>query len=404
MALSLPKVSIVMSNGALGSVVPSADGCMGVILTGATVTGPPSFTLGTSCYIDKFADLATNYGITAANNPSIVKFFTDFYNHAPSGTRVWFMGLLNTITMTQMVTDATLTYAHKLRKDANGEIRGLFVSRNPAIVSTVANGFDPDVATAIITAQAMAANGETTPPIFCIIEGRDYTPAVGTVPDLTAMSYDRVGVMVGDIVATGSGTVLNNAALGILAGKLASSPVQRNVGRVKDGPIASTTAFIKDKSIEQADYLSLHQKGYITFRVITGKAGFYFCDDPLATLPTGDYCHLTARRTIDKVYRIAYATLVEELNNEVSVNDAGQVSISYAKSIENKVENAIINSMTVNGELGNDPQNQNDTGVVCLVDPTQNIISTSKLIVSLRVKPYGYARTIEINLGFQILT
>ena len=404
MALTLPKVSIVMSNGALGSVVPSADGCMGVILTGVAVTGPPAFTLGTSCYIDKFADLLTNYGITLANNPSIFKFFTEFYNHAPSGTRVWFMGLAYTITMTQMVTDATTTYAHKLRKDANGEIRGLFICRTPASVTTVVNGFDPDVITAYTAAQAMAANGETTPPIFCIIDGRDYTPAVGTVADLTALSLDRVGVMVGDTVATGSGTVLNDAAMGILAGKLARSPVQRNIGRVKDGPIASTTAYLKDKSIEQADYLSLHQKGYITFRVITGKSGFYFCDDPLATLPSGDYCHLTARRTIDKAYRLAYAALVEELLNEVSVNDAGQVSVSYAKSLENKVENIIINSMTVNGELGNDPQNANDTGVQCLVDPTQNIISTSKLVISLRIKPYGYARSIEINLGFQILT
>ena len=63
-----------------------------------------------------------------------------------------------------------------------------------------------------------------------------------------------------------------------------------------------------------------------------------------------------------------------------------------------------MNSMTVNGELGNDPQNQNDTGVQCLVDQSINIVSTGTLAISLRVKPYGYARAIEINLGFQILT
>jgi len=78
--------------------------------------------------------------------------------------------------------------------------------------------------------------------------------------------------------------------------------------------------------------------------------------------------------------------------------------VSYAKSIENMIENAIINSMTVNGELGNDPADQNDTGVECLVDPTLNVLATGKIVVSLRIKPFGYAKFIEVNLGFKIIT
>ena len=56
--------------------------------------------------------------------------------------------------------------------------------------------------------------------------------------------------------------------------------------------------------------------------------------------------------------------------------------------------------MTAYGNLGNDPDNSNDTGVKCYIDPSQNVVSTSTIKVNIKVKPYGYARYIEANLGF----
>ena len=45
----------------------------------------------------------------------------------------------------------------------------------------------------------------------------------------------RVGVLIGDTISQSKG-----AAIGILAGKLASIPVQRHIGRVKDGALSAT--------------------------------------------------------------------------------------------------------------------------------------------------------------------
>ena len=59
--------------------------------------------------------------------------------------------------------------------------------------------------------------------------------------------------------------------------------------------------------------------------------------------------------------------------------------------------------MTSVGNLGNDPQDPNDTGVVAYVNPEQNIVATSRLEASLRIRPYGYAKYIEVDLGFQTL-
>ena len=145
----------------------------------------------------------------------------------------------------------------------------------------------------------------------------------------------------------------------------------------------------------------IHDKGYITFRTYVGIAGYFFNDDFTATAATDDYSHLTARRTIDKAYRIVYQTLVNYLLDEVPVNADGTLQISMLKSWESTVENAISGSMTANGELSADVNDPNDKGVKCFIDPNQNIVSSSKVIVNIAVRPFGYPRYIDVNLGFE---
>jgi hypothetical protein len=57
--------------------------------------------------------------------------------------------------------------------------------------------------------------------------------------------------------------------------------------------------------------------------------------------------------------------------------------------------------MTANGELSADVTDPKDRGVECFIDPTQNVISTSKVNIKIRIKPFGYARYIDIYLGFK---
>ncbi|MFZ4548116.1 MAG: DUF2586 family protein, partial [Bacteroidales bacterium] len=262
-------------------------------------------------------------------------------------------------------------------------------------------GIDPDSVTAITQAQttAMWAQDTLKAPILVCVSGLYYTGIAANLTNLLTMTNSRVCVMVGDTV-TGNG-----CAIGLLAGKIAAAPVQRNIGRVKDGAVLGVAlAYHASTLLESNDVSGAYDKGYITLRTHVGRSGYFFIDDTLANLPTDDYSRITARRTVDKAFRIAYTTLVNEMLDEVSVTDAGKISVAYAKSIENKVENAIINSMTANGELGNDPGDQNDTGVSCWIDTNQNIVATGKVNVTLKVKPYGYARFIEVSLGFKTLT
>ena len=55
--------------------------------------------------------------------------------------------------------------------------------------------------------------------------------------------------------------------------------------------------------------------------------------------------------------------------------------------------------MTAAGELSADADG---TGCKAYVDPTQNVLSTSKIELTLKVRPFGYARYVDVKLGFQV--
>ena len=44
----------------------------------------------------------------------------------------------------------------------------------------------------------------------------------------------------------------------------------------------------------------------------------------------------------------------------------------------------------------------NDLGVQCYINPDQDILTTNRLDITLKVKPYGYAKYIEVELGFLV--
>ena len=73
------------------------------------------------------------------------------------------------------------------------------------------------------------------------------------------------------------------------------------------------------------------------------------------------------------------------------------------KSWESEVIAAIVNQMTANNELGADPEDSADKGVECVIDYTQNVAAANRISIQLRVKPYGYAKYIHVELGFSVI-
>jgi hypothetical protein len=261
---------------------------------------------------------------------------------------------------------------------------------------TSQEGIDKDVLTAAAKAQQLGewATTELYAPMVTLLEGRNYTEAT-ELHDLTKETWDRVGIVVSD---TKAGT--NGACMGTLLGRAASVSVQRNIGRVKDGSLKPLEMYVGEKKTEEASesVRKLYEKGYIVARKYVGS-GYYWADDNLACDPTGDYAKLALRRVIDKAYRTAYDTLLDMLLDELEVNEDGTLDTGVVKSWQQTVETAINRKMTANGELSSDGE-----GCVCKIDETQNVLATSMVKVTLKVRPYGYARYVDVNLGFQVTT
>lgn len=396
----LPRVKITFANGALGQVEAMADGCLGFIALGAKeVAGDDNFKLNKAYMIKRLSELKT-LGVTPTENANLYRNVKDFYAEAGDGAELWIMGFAESSTFIDVLDKDSDKSAKALLQASNGKIRGLVAFKTPAAgnTATTEKGLDKDVADALVKAQGLGewATDELRAPIFTLIEGHAFSGKATELNDLTQMAHNRVGVVIGDTAASSK-----NACMGIVAGRIASSPVQRKISRVKDGALTPATVYIGENPAELADVETIHEKGYITFTTFVGKSGYFIADDNLATSVEDDYRSLSNRRVIDKAYRIAYNALLDSLNDEVPISSDGNLSPAWCTALKSDVEHAVISNMTANGNLGNDPGDPDDSGVTCSIDYKQQILSNSTLSVELRIKPNGYAKYINVELGFK---
>ncbi|MBF0576604.1 DUF2586 family protein [Dysgonomonas sp. GY617] len=390
----LPRVKIEYGNGALGQAVSSADGLLCLVVVGASAVAD-KFTLAKHYPLQNIDGLEA-LGITPENNPLVYKIVKDFYTEAQDGTKTYIVGYPQTLAMSDVLNKDN-PYCRNIIELTKGEIRGFAVTKVASETPTITNGLDTDLAAAMLNAQALGnwATEVKNAPVFSILDGLSYAGDPEALPDLKTFAYNRVGVVIGDTSISSK-----NQSVGLIAGRIASSPVQRNIARVKSGALNVLEMYAGDKPIELADINTIHGKRYLTFRTFTGFSGYYVADDLLASKETDDYNQITRRRTIDKAFRIAYPTLVEELVDEIPVNENGTMIETYAAAFEQKVINAI--SLNMKGELSVDPTDENDKGVKCVVDRTVNVLATSQIKGTLRVRPFGYGKYIDVLLGFTI--
>lgn len=389
--MALPGVSLLLQNGGLGLAPLSDDSVVGIVFNGVAAT---SLALGTSFQgfgLDDFEALGIDAAYDTTNTVKVWHTIKEFYDAAGDGAELWIM-LVSQATTVEAILTKTNTHAKKLLDDAGGRIRILGVGRNPAggySPNTSANQIDLDIVNALTTGQALADDMQAAfKPVRIVLEGYAYTGTASGLPNLKAQTKPNMAILIGN---SESGA---RSAIGILLGRLAAIPVQRNPGRVKDGALPITAAYLGTATLEsnQGASTSIHDKGFITLRTYPGKAGYFFTDDPTAVAATNDYSSLARGRVIDKAIRIAYTTYVEEILDEVEIDPStGYIATVKAKYYQALIENAIGTAMVGENEI---------VSVAAYVDPTQNVLSTNKICIDIRIVPYGYAKAIEVRLGF----
>lgn len=390
----LPRVKIQFLNGQLGTVGESADGLLALIVG---LEDPGEITEGKLYSIRRFSDVE-DIGITEGGNPGAYKVMKDFYNEAEEGTEVIFYGYDGASDIDELVRPGIII--DEVVAPMNGKVRGILFCnfRNRQETDTFALPSNLYDALSLAQPLAQKATDEYKSPIFIGFEGMCFDDKKAA-KDLSSENYNRVFVFIGDNQKDDDIKKLGSC-MGTIAGRIATSAVQRNIGRVKDGSLYPNQMYIGKKTVEESESLieDLYEKGYITPRKYVGRSGYFFTDDRMACKSTDDYAHLTARRVIDKAYRIAYDTLLDMMLDELEVNEDGTLQNAVVASWQQTVEDAINSSMTANGELSA----TDGEGCVCFIDPKQNVVSTSTIKVTIKVRPYGYARYVDVNLGFQV--
>ncbi len=376
--MSLPKVTILFSDGNLLKDIAAIDGIAGIV---GTVQTPGL--IGVPKVVYNLAD-AVAQGFSLAEEPDFYRHLREFYAELAGNQELHIMGVEDTMPMATMLDKDSDDSAKKLLAAANGKIRLLAVFRKPDGGYDPGNDFyDADVEASLTKSITFVADQNTKYNYLrVLIEGRVANEGSGTILVPKESESDYAGVVVGGSVNDGS------ASVGTILGRAVKFAAHIKVGKVANGPLQLSAVFIGTTAL--ADYLALatlHGTGVISFMNHPTKAGIYPGIDRMAN--TGDYRLLAHGRIIDKAAVITLATYVDELENEVDVID-GKISELDLAHLEGRVKQQL--------EAGMGDQVSNK-GIEVYISPDQDIINTSTLNVKIRIRPKGYTSFIDVDLG-----
>ncbi len=123
-----------------------------------------------------------------------------------------------------------------------------------------------------------------------------------------------------------------------------------------------------------------------------GYEGTFWNDSHTCTLQSSDYAYIENNQTIDKAIRTLYANYLPDLNSPLVVNANGTLKDTTVAYFKNSGD-ASLDQMVRDGEISAKSIN---------VDPVQNVLTTSQLVISAVLVPVGVARNIVVKIGYSL--
>ncbi len=405
--MALPDVKITKKEG-LGRRAPSDDGICGLVCGGVPI--PPAINnvelaLLTPVKLKGVSD-AEFYGINAMydtnSNMLVYHHIKRFFKRNPSGT-LWLMLVDSTppTTLTTMV-DKDLPIIQKFIQGTNGEVKVIGFVLNPrtSYVAVTTNGIDANVETAVPKAQALA-NAEflNNRPINILLEGRSFTGTAAAVKDMRTLASPAVSVVIAqdlDVANTGNAIHKKMAAVGDVLGCISAAKVNECIGWVDKFPLQdladntfvnvglSSNLNINNYTLTDLD--TLHDKGYIFARPLTGLPGFYWSSDPSCAAITVDEAYLSNGRTLNKAARLLRTALIGKLNSPIELTSEGKIKPAVIGSFESAAE-AVLRNMQGDGEI---------SAYEVYIDPDVLFMQTGETVtINFKIVPVGVARQIS---------
>jgi len=402
--MPLNDVNVALNDGGLGRREPSLDMVCGLVTNAVSVVG--GLQNSTAYELKSLNDLVA-LGVTASydttNGVLLYHTVKEFFRMNVSGT-LWLYTTAQGTTMTAMM--GASGAAKSLLVAAGGVIRVLGVSLNPAsgYTPTLTAGLDNTVSPAVSAAQALAeAEFTAHRPVQFIVEGRSFNGTASSALDLRTLDAENVSVVIAQDKAAvdAAGAHAGAAAIGTLLGTVSRAKVNESVCWVERFNIQSVVdqAFLTPElssgnlvtSYSDTDLSTLNDKGYVFARVHTGLSGAYWSDSHTCKATSSDYSYIENNRVAQKAARLIRTAFLPKLGSPVLVDETtGKLDRALVTYFEGLGSQAL-NEMGRSGEV---------SGFDVVIDPEQDILSTSQLVVRYSITPTGTARRIVNQIFF----
>lgn len=226
------------------------------------------------------------------------------------------------------------------------------------------------------------------------------------VTDLRTLTARKVTVVIAES-GSGAGLALATSkaysitAIGAALGALSKASVEQSIGNpanfnISDG-IEMEVPALSNGDLTTALTLTalggLKDKGYlIAIKRLPDISGTYFERCPTAIVATNDYAWIETNRVVDKAIRLIRTALIPQLNGTVLLKADGTLrddSVGYYQDLAQTP----LTQMEADSEI---------SAGLAQIDPTQDILGTSNLIISVQIVPVGIAETITVNIGLAL--
>lgn len=268
-----------------------------------------------------------------------------------------------------------------------------------------ANAFSTTNLTSIQTiCEALAAVHK---PVSSVLLGADIsgTSDLSTLSDLNSLTASNASAIIGQDGA-GLGDFLfkchtsgkSVTCLGAALGAVSLSRVSEDIAwkgkfNMSNGTELDTVAFANGtqfNTVSDSQLAALNNYRYIFLLKNVGSSGTYFNDSHTAVTVSSDYAYIENNRTIDKAIRGAYSSLLPEIAAPIQLNSDGTISDITVAHLES-VAAPNLDQMVRDGDLSN---------YSVTINPSQNVLATSKVIIAIALLPKGVSRYIQVNIGF----
>ena len=227
---------------------------------------------------------------------------------------------------------------------------------------------------------------------------------LSTLASLRTLTAPNVSVCIGQD-GGGKGAALYGSKgysitdLGAKLGAVAAANVNESISYIENFPMvtdgtefdvvafANGDAFLTTSvSLREA----LDDKGYLFLVKEIGLTGTFNNDSYTSVATTSDLATIENNRTIDKAKRLLRFFILPKLGSPLRVNTDGTLRPDTVATFKALAEKGL-GQMETDREL---------SAYEVIINAAQNVVSTSKLELTVKIVPVGVAREIVINIGF----